>query len=83
MSAEENTHLAQSAYESFGRGDMPALAEVMADDIEWVIPGDPNDNPIAGTYRGAADGQGRGPRLVRKARGGSRLHGIRAEDTER
>ena len=44
--------LAQSAYEGFGRGDIPALAEVMADDIEWVIPGDPNDNPVAGTYRG-------------------------------
>jgi uncharacterized protein len=52
VSAEENTRLAQSAYEAFGRGDMPALAEVMADDIEWTIPGDPSDNPTAGTYRG-------------------------------
>ena len=52
MSAEENTRLAQSAYEAFGRGDMPALAEMMADDIEWVDPGDPNDSPLAGTYRG-------------------------------
>jgi len=39
-------------YEAFGRGDIPALAEVMADDIEWTIPGDPNDNPTAGTCRG-------------------------------
>jgi ketosteroid isomerase-like protein len=31
---------------------MAALAEVMADDIEWVTPGDPNDDPLAGTYRG-------------------------------
>ena len=38
MSAEENTRLVQSAYEAFGRGDMAALAEVMADDIEWVDP---------------------------------------------
>src|SRR5262245_27023510 len=52
MSAEENTRLAQSAYEAFGRGDMPALAEVMADDIEWVSPGDPGENPLAGTFRG-------------------------------
>lgn len=52
MSAEESTRLAQSAYETFGRGDMPALAEVMADDIEWVCPGDPDENPLAGTYRG-------------------------------
>ena len=33
MSAEENTRLVQTAYEAFGRGDMAALAEVMADDI--------------------------------------------------
>jgi len=52
VSAEENTRLAQSAYEAFGRGDVPALAELMADDIEWVDPGDPDENPLAGTYRG-------------------------------
>jgi len=52
VSAEENTRLAQSAYEAFGRGDIAALAAMMADDIEWVLPGDPNDNPMAGTYRG-------------------------------
>jgi ketosteroid isomerase-like protein len=52
VSAEENTRLAQSAYEAFGRGDMPALAEVMADKIEWVIPGDPDDDPNAGTFKG-------------------------------
>ena len=52
MSADENTRLAQSAYEAFGRGDMAALAEVMADDIEWVNPGDPDDDPNAGTFKG-------------------------------
>ena len=52
MPADENTRLAQSAYEAFGRGDMAALAEVMADDIEWVNPGDPADDPNAGTFKG-------------------------------
>jgi uncharacterized protein len=52
VSADENTRLAQSAYEAFGRGDMEALAEVMADDIEWVNPGDPADDPNAGTFKG-------------------------------
>ena len=52
MPAEENTRLAQSAYEAFGRGDMAVLAEVMADDIEWVDPGDSSDNPNAGTFKG-------------------------------
>ena len=41
MSAEENTRIAQSAYEALGRGDMAAIAEVTADDIEWVIPAIP------------------------------------------
>jgi ketosteroid isomerase-like protein len=52
VSAEENTRLAQTAYEAFGRGDTAALAEVMADDIEWVDPGDPGDDPNAGTFKG-------------------------------
>jgi uncharacterized protein len=52
MSADENTRLAQSAYEAFGRGDMPALADLMADDIEWVSPGNPDDDPNAGTFKG-------------------------------
>ena len=52
MSADENTRLAQSAYEAFGRGDMEALAEVMTDDIEWVTPGAPNDDSNAGTFNG-------------------------------
>ena len=31
---------------------MPALAELMSDDIEWVSPGDPDDDPNAGTFKG-------------------------------
>ena len=52
MPAEENTRLVQTAYEAFGRGDMAALAEVMADDIEWANPGDPDGDPNAGTFKG-------------------------------
>jgi ketosteroid isomerase-like protein len=52
VSAEENTRVVQSAYEAFGRGDIAALAEVMADDIEWVDPGDPDDDPNAGMFKG-------------------------------
>ena len=52
MSADEHTRLAQSAYEAFGRGDIASLADMMADDIEWVAPGDPDDDPNAGTFRG-------------------------------
>ena len=28
------------------------LPELMADDIEWVDPGDPDDDPNAGTFKG-------------------------------
>jgi uncharacterized protein len=52
VSAEENTRLVQTMYEAFGRGDVAAIAEVMADDIEWVNPGDPDANPNAGTFKG-------------------------------
>ena len=38
--------------------DMAAFAEVMADDIEWVDPGDPDDDPNAGTFRGKEAVQG-------------------------
>ena len=52
MSAEENTRLVQTAYAAFGRGDLAALAELMADEIEWVDPGDPDVDPNAGTFKG-------------------------------
>lgn len=52
MVEQENTRLAQDAYAAFGRGDMPALGEAMADDIEWVSPGEPGLDPMAGTYSG-------------------------------
>jgi len=52
VSADENIRLAQSAYEAFGRGETAALAEVMADDIEWLSPGDPDDDPNGGTFKG-------------------------------
>jgi ketosteroid isomerase-like protein len=52
VSAEENARLVQGAYEAFGRGEIEALAELMTDDVEWVNPGDPDDNPNAGTFKG-------------------------------
>jgi ketosteroid isomerase-like protein len=51
VSAEENARLVQGAYEAFGRGEIEALAELMTD-VEWVNPGDPEDNPNAGTFKG-------------------------------
>jgi uncharacterized protein len=52
MSAEANTRRAQDGYAAFGRGDLPAVLAMLADDIEWVTPGPPDILPNAGTSRG-------------------------------
>jgi ketosteroid isomerase-like protein len=52
MSQVENTQTAQDAYAAFGRGDIPAVLAVMADDIEWVFPGQADVLPNAGTFIG-------------------------------
>ena len=49
MSAAADLDVIQSAYEAFGRGDVPAVLERFAPDIQWHIPG---RNPLAGTYKG-------------------------------
>jgi uncharacterized protein len=49
MGAKEDLAVVQSAYEAFGRGDIPAVLEAFAPDIQWHIPG---RNPLAGTYKG-------------------------------
>jgi uncharacterized protein len=35
-----NLATAQSIYEAFGRGDVPAILELLADDVEWESWGD-------------------------------------------
>ena len=54
MSEAENTQLAKDAYAAFGRGDIPAVLELMTDDIEWVFPGPADVLPNAGTFSGKA-----------------------------
>ncbi|OJY68362.1 MAG: ketosteroid isomerase [Rhizobium sp. 60-20] len=39
-------------FAAIGRGDKEALLALVAEDIEWIIPG--RDWPLAGTYRGHA-----------------------------
>src|SRR3954447_17564393 len=34
----DNAQLLQTAYDAFGRGDIPAVMETFADDIEWNAP---------------------------------------------
>jgi ketosteroid isomerase-like protein len=50
MSTAENLQLVRDGYAAFGRGDLPGLLSLLAEDVVWVIPGD--GLPMAGTFRG-------------------------------
>jgi uncharacterized protein len=52
MSIEENVQIVKNFFAAMGSGNKPALLALVADDIEWIIPGE--DWPLAGTHRGRA-----------------------------
>jgi ketosteroid isomerase-like protein len=47
----ENVDVVQRTYEAVGRGDIPALLNLLTDDVEWTFQG-PSVIPFAGTRRG-------------------------------
>ena len=52
MSAQENVQIVKNFLAALGRRDKQALLALVAEDIEWIIPGE--DWPLAGTHRGHA-----------------------------
>jgi ketosteroid isomerase-like protein len=52
MSIEKNIETVKDFLAALGRGDRKALLAVVAEDIEWIIPGE--DWPLAGTRHGHA-----------------------------
>jgi uncharacterized protein len=50
MSTQESLQVVKEGYAAFSRGDIPGLLALMAEDVEWQIPG--AGLPLAGTYRG-------------------------------
>jgi ketosteroid isomerase-like protein len=52
MSIEKNVQTVKNFLAALGRRDKQALLALVADDIEWIIPGE--DWPLAGTHRGHA-----------------------------
>ena len=52
MSTEKNVQTVKDFFAAIGRGDREALLALVAEDIEWIIPGE--DWPLAGTHRGHA-----------------------------
>ena len=52
MSIEENVQTVKDFFGAIGRGDKEDLLALVAEDIEWIIPGE--SWPLAGTHRGRA-----------------------------
>ncbi len=52
MGTENNVQTVKDFFAAIGRGDKKGLLALVAEDIEWIIPG--KDWPLAGTYRGHA-----------------------------
>src|SRR3954454_3745926 len=52
MSTQENVQTVKDFFAAIGRGDKEGLLALVAEDIEWIIPG--KDWPLAGTHRGHA-----------------------------
>ena len=51
MSERTNTDVVQQGYEALGRGDIPAVLDLLTDDVEWIHQG-PSVIPFAGTRHG-------------------------------
>ena len=49
MSSTDNKAATQAAYAAFAKADLDGAMKNMADDIEWIVPG---NSAISGTYRG-------------------------------
>jgi len=52
MSTEQNVQTVKEFFAAIGRGDREGLQALVAENIEWIIPG--KDWPLAGTHRGHA-----------------------------
>ena len=52
MSIENNIQTVKDFFAAIGRGDKKAWEALVAEDIEWIIPG--KNWPLAGTHRGHA-----------------------------
>src|SRR5580692_2731513 len=52
MSIEKNVQVVKDFFAAMGSADKQRLLALVAEDIEWIIPGE--DWPLAGTHRGHA-----------------------------
>ena len=52
MKSQENLAAVKEAYAAFGRGDIPLVLEMMAEDVHWTTPGPRDLVPFAGEFKG-------------------------------
>jgi ketosteroid isomerase-like protein len=52
MSADDNVKTIQSVYEAFGRGDVAAILDVVADDVDWGSESSSTEVPWWGVRNG-------------------------------
>lgn len=58
MNEQANLQVVHQAYEAFGRGDVPGVLALLADDVEWSTPGPPDVVPYAGSRTGQEQVEG-------------------------
>src|SRR5690242_8852237 len=47
-----NTKVVQLLYNYFGKGDVPAILNLLTDDIKWTVPGPHDILPYTGVFKG-------------------------------
>ena len=52
MSSEDNIKTIAAAYEAFGRGDVPAILDMLSDDVDWAAEANSTAAPWFGVKRG-------------------------------
>jgi ketosteroid isomerase-like protein len=79
MTAHPNVELTRRGYEAFAKGDVPALRELMDDEVTWHVS---DGGPLSGSYHGQSDVLGFLARLAKETGGTFRLdvHDILAND---
>ena len=63
MSEQENLQAAKDGYAAFQSGNVDGALANLADDIEWIVPG---ESAVSGTYRGKEEVAGYWSKLADK-----------------
>ncbi|SEM21484.1 nuclear transport factor 2 family protein [Rhodococcus maanshanensis] len=64
MSGEQNIEIAKKGYAAFAAGDAEAAMTDLADDLEWIVPG---NSAVSGTYHGKVEVGGLWAKLAEKS----------------